>query len=61
VRYRDMVTIIRDRIAALKERGQTLAQIKAAKPTLDYDSRFGASPDWSGEDFIEAVYASLGT
>jgi glyoxylase-like metal-dependent hydrolase (beta-lactamase superfamily II) len=61
VRYRDMLTIIRDRIAALEERGQTLAQIKAAKPTLDYDSRFGASPGWTGDDFIEAVYASLGT
>jgi cyclase len=61
VRYRDMLTIIRDRIAALKERGQTLAQVKAAKPTLDYDSRFGRNPEWTGDDFIEAVYASLGT
>jgi cyclase len=61
VRYRDMLTIIRDRIAALKERGQTLAQVKAAKPTLDYDSRFGRNPAWTGDDFIEAVYASLGT
>jgi glyoxylase-like metal-dependent hydrolase (beta-lactamase superfamily II) len=61
VRYRDMLTIIRDRIAALKERGQTLAQVKTAKPTLDYDSRFGRNPEWTGDDFIEAVYASLGT
>ena len=61
VRYRDMLTIIRDRIAALKERGQTLTQIKAAQPTLDYDSRFGANPEWTGEDFIDAIYASLGT
>jgi len=61
VRYRDMLTIIRDRIAALKERGQTLAQIQAAKPTLDYDSRFGRNPEWTGEDFVAAVYASLGT
>ncbi|RPI63583.1 MAG: MBL fold metallo-hydrolase [Lysobacterales bacterium] len=61
VRYRDMLTIIRDRIAALKERGRTLAQVKAAKPTLDYDSRFGRNPEWTGDDFIEAVYASLGS
>jgi glyoxylase-like metal-dependent hydrolase (beta-lactamase superfamily II) len=61
VRYRDMLTIIRDRIAALKERGRSLGEIKAAKPTLDYDSRYGANPEWTGEDFIEAVYASLGT
>ena len=38
-----------------------LAEIKAAKPTLDYDSRFGRNPEWTGEDFIEAVYASLGS
>lgn len=61
VRYRDMLTIIRDRIATMKDRGQSLAAIKAAQPTLDYDSRFGRNPEWSGEDFIAAVYASLGT
>ncbi len=61
VRYRDMVTIIRDRIATMKDRGQSLAAIKAAKPTLDYDSRFGRNPEWTGDDFIDAVYASLGS
>ena len=60
VRYRDMVTIIRDRIARLKELGKTLAQIKAAKPTLDYDSRFSVK-EWSGDDFVAAVFSSLGT
>ena len=62
VRYRDMLTIIRDRIQALKEDGKTLAQIKAAKPTLDYDSRYGTtSGAWTTEKFIDAVYASLGS
>lgn len=61
VRYRDMVTIIRDRVLALLERGRTLQQIKAAKPTLDYDSRYGRDPAWSGDVFIEAVYRSLST
>jgi glyoxylase-like metal-dependent hydrolase (beta-lactamase superfamily II) len=61
VRYRDMLTIIRDRVATMKTRGQSLAEIKAAKPTLDYESRFGRNPEWTGDDFIEAVYASLGT
>jgi glyoxylase-like metal-dependent hydrolase (beta-lactamase superfamily II) len=61
VRYRDMVTIIRDRVATMKSRGQTLAAIKAAKPTLDYESRFGRNPEWTGDDFIAAVYASVGT
>lgn len=52
--YRDMVTIIRDRIQAMIKSDMTLEQVKAAKPTMDYDPRYG-----SGERFIEAVYRSL--
>jgi glyoxylase-like metal-dependent hydrolase (beta-lactamase superfamily II) len=60
VRYRDMITVIRDRIKRLIDRGQTLEQIKAAKPTLDYDSRYGASAGpASPEGFVETVYRSL--
>src|SRR4029434_11143808 len=33
--YRDMVTIVRDRIADMKKKGQTLEQVQAARPTLD--------------------------
>jgi cyclase len=54
VEYRDMVTIIRDRIQELIRRGLTLEQVKAARPTLDYDGRYG-----SPESFIEAVYLGL--
>ncbi len=54
VEYRDMTTIVRDRIAALVGRGQTLEQVKAARPTLDYDGRYG-----SPEAFIEAIYRTL--
>jgi glyoxylase-like metal-dependent hydrolase (beta-lactamase superfamily II) len=54
VEYRDMVTIVRDRIEDLIRRGQTLDQVKAARPTLDYDGRYGA-----GDAFIEAVYRDL--
>ena len=59
VRYRDMVTVIRDRIRALMERGLSLDEIKAAEPTLEYESRYGRRDDWTGEMFIEAVYRSL--
>jgi cyclase len=51
VEYRDMATIIRDRVTELATRGLTLAQVKAAGPTRDYDGRYG-SPD----RFIEAIY-----
>ena len=40
--YRDMVTIIRDRIQAMIDRGMSLDQVKAARPTRDYDPRYGA-------------------
>jgi len=52
--YRDMVTIVRDRIQDMIKRDLTLEQVKAAKPTLDYDPRYG-NPD----RFIEGVYRSL--
>jgi len=54
VEYRDMVTIVRDRIQDGIKKGRTFEQIKAAKPTLDYDTRYGA-----GDTFIENVYKSL--
>jgi hypothetical protein len=55
-----MVTIIRDRIQALMKKDMTLEQIKAAKPTLDYDGIYGATTGiWTTDMFIEAVYKSL--
>jgi hypothetical protein len=54
--YRDMVTIVRDRVKDMISRKMTLAQVKAAKPTLDYDVRYGAD---KGEIFVEQVYRSL--
>jgi glyoxylase-like metal-dependent hydrolase (beta-lactamase superfamily II) len=59
--YREMVGIIRDRIKDGIKRGLTLAQIKAEKPTLDYDPRFGHTTGaWTTDMFIEAAYRSLG-
>ena len=58
--YRDMVTIIRDRVQDAIKRGQTLDQVKAAKFTLDYDARWGAtSGPWTTDMFIEAIYKDL--
>jgi len=58
--YRDMVVIIRDRIQAMLKDGATLEQVKAARPTADYDDRFGAtSGPWTTDMFVEAVYTSL--
>ena len=58
--YRDMVTIIRDRVQDLIKKGQTIDQVKAAKPTRDYDPRWGAATGaWTTDMFVEAVYKSL--
>jgi glyoxylase-like metal-dependent hydrolase (beta-lactamase superfamily II) len=60
VNYRDMVTIIRGRIDAMVKQGMTLEQAKAAKPTLDYDGRYGATTGpWTTDMFIDAVYRDL--
>ena len=60
VEYRDMVTIIRDRIRSMAEMGMTLRQVQAAKPTADYDGRYGAtSGRWTTEQFVAAAYESL--
>jgi glyoxylase-like metal-dependent hydrolase (beta-lactamase superfamily II) len=58
--YRDMVTIIRDRVQAMVDKGMTLAQVRAARPTLDYDGVYGnPKGSWTAEKFLEAVYTDL--
>jgi cyclase len=60
VEYRDMLTIIRDRLQALIKKGMTLEQVKAARPTMDYDPLFGeTSGPWTTDMFVEAAYRSL--
>jgi glyoxylase-like metal-dependent hydrolase (beta-lactamase superfamily II) len=60
VEYRDMLTIIRDRVQALIDMGATLEQVQAAQPTRDYDGRYGAVDGfWTTKQFVEAVYKSL--
>jgi glyoxylase-like metal-dependent hydrolase (beta-lactamase superfamily II) len=60
VEYRDMVTIVRDRIQGMIRKGMTLDQVKAARPTLEYDPRYGSeNGDWTTAMFIETVYRNL--
>ena len=44
VEYRDMVTIIRDRVRDLIKAGMTLDQVKAASPARGYTRRYGSDP-----------------
>jgi glyoxylase-like metal-dependent hydrolase (beta-lactamase superfamily II) len=56
--YRNWMTIVKDRVQGMIKKGMTLQQVKAAKPTLDYDGVF-ASPRYTGDMFVEAVYRDL--
>jgi glyoxylase-like metal-dependent hydrolase (beta-lactamase superfamily II) len=58
VEYRDMVTIIHDRVKLGIEKGQTLAQIKALGPALEYDGLYSV-PTLTGDRFVEAIHADL--
>ena len=58
--YRDMVTIIRDRVQAMILKGLSLDQVQAANPTKEYDPRWGAKAGaWTTSMFVESVYKSL--
>jgi glyoxylase-like metal-dependent hydrolase (beta-lactamase superfamily II) len=58
--YRDMLVIIRDRVRSMVEKKMTLEQVKAARPTLDYDGRYGTETGpWTTAMFIEAVYREM--
>ena len=58
--YQEMVTIIRDRIQDMIQKGMTVEQVKAARPTRDYDARYGADTGiWTTDMFVEAIYKSL--
>ncbi len=58
--YQEMVIIIRDRIQYMVKEGMTLDQVKQAKPTRDFDPRYGStSGPWTTDMFVEAVYKSL--
>src|SRR5665213_547437 len=53
--YRDMVTIIRDRIWSLIGKGMTLEQVEASRPTMDYDGLYDVTAP-AANRFVETVY-----
>jgi len=58
--FREMTIIIRDRVQDMIKKGMTLEQVKAARPTQDYDPLFGSTTGpWTTDKFVEAVYKSL--
>jgi len=60
VQYRDMVTIVRDRVQALINEHRSLTQVKASDPTAGFNTRYGAKDGpWKTDQFVTAVYQSL--
>ena len=57
VEYRNMVVIVRDRIRDMVKKDRTLEQVKAARPTRDYDRQFDPK---SADAFVEAIYKTVG-
>jgi cyclase len=56
--YRNWMTIVRDRVQEMQKKGMSIQQVKAARPTLDYDGVF-ANSKWTRDQFLEAVFRSL--
>jgi hypothetical protein len=55
--YRDMLVIVSARVRDMVGKKMTLDQVKAAKPSLDYDGRYGSDTGaWTTAMFIEALY-----
>jgi cyclase len=60
VDYRDMVTIIRDRVQEMAKKGMSVQQIKAARPSLEYDGLYGSTTgEWTTDLFLETVYREV--
>ena len=58
--YRDAITVVRDRVQDLIGQGKTLAEVKAANPTLGYRSEYGTDTGpWTTDMFVEVVYNEL--
>ena len=58
IEFRDMLAAIREKIGVLKKQGRSLEDVVAAKPTADYDAKWGAFVI-NGDFFTRLVYAGV--
>ena len=60
VEFRDMLTIIRDRMRDMVADGRSLDEIRDARISLEYDGLYGSTiGPWTTDMFLEAVYAEV--
>jgi glyoxylase-like metal-dependent hydrolase (beta-lactamase superfamily II) len=58
IEFRDMLVTVREKVAALKKQGKSLDEVVAAKPTADYDAKWGGFVI-DGKTFTQLVYAGV--
>ena len=57
--YGRMLTGVRDTVRTLKASGKSLADVKAARPTADFDAVWARSGGMPTDGFVELVYSTL--
>ena len=58
VEFRNMLVSIREKVSALKKEGKSREEVVAAKPTADYDAKWGGFVI-DGKTFTALVYADV--
>ncbi len=58
MKFRDMLVSVREKVSALKKEGRSLDEVVAAKPTADYDAKWGGFVI-DGKTFTALVYAGV--
>jgi glyoxylase-like metal-dependent hydrolase (beta-lactamase superfamily II) len=58
IEFRDMLVGVRDKVAALKKQGRSLQEVLEAKPTADYDAKWGGFVI-DGKTFTGLVFAGV--
>ena len=58
IEFRDMLVSVRDEVSRLKKQGKSLDEVVAAKPTADYDAKWGGFVV-DGNFFTRLVYAGV--
>ena len=58
IEFRDMLVSVREKVSGLKKQGKSLDEVLAAKPTADYDEKWGGFVI-DGKTFTALVYAGV--
>jgi glyoxylase-like metal-dependent hydrolase (beta-lactamase superfamily II) len=58
IEFRNMLVTVRDKVGALKKQGKSRDEVVAAKPTADYDAKWGGFVI-NGDFFTKLVFAGV--